>query len=171
MKLVRFFAVALAASALSAFGCSSSDSSPVVVKDSGTTDTKVSDSNTSDTAKADTATADHCADGTDCASCGTKADCYGCEDTANAAGSAAYDAAIGQLTTCAACTTGGPCYTQCNADPICSGGNTASSACITCLNGLAQTDACVQKFVTACQKSSDCVAYANATQTDCKQTK
>lgn len=170
MNLVRLFAVAFTATTLGALGCSSSDPAVVVKTDSGA-DTAKTDTGAVPDTKVETAPVDYCADGSDCASCGTKELCYGCEETANPAGAAAYEAALGQMTACAGCTTGATCYTECNADPICSGGNTATPACITCLNGLAQTDACVQKFVTACQKSSDCVAYANGAQTDCKQTK
>jgi hypothetical protein len=88
--------------------------------------------------------------------------CGTCCDTANAGGINAYNVAFQGACACKDTST---CYADCGtagaapdfcADPT----KQASDACITCLNGVMQADACVTDFVTACKADATCVAFA-----------
>lgn len=169
MKLVRFFAVALAASALGAFGCSSSDTTGnVIVKDSGATDTKT-DTATSPTdsgTKPDTATATCDVDaGTNCstASCGDSNACFECLSNGDSAG---YQAYVNALLGACACTAGTTCYSACSTTQAC-GGTGAVDACVTCVNGLSSSDACISTFGTKCKADSACLGFVTAANDQC----
>jgi hypothetical protein len=176
MKLVRLLSLALVAGAFGGLGCSSSSSGTTVyVKTDGGTDTKV----TSDTGGATNPTTNPPTDsggtppgacdvdaGVNCstASCGDSNSCFDCVISADTAG---YQAYVTALTSACACAAGSTCYSACNGTDVCGGANTTHTACVTCVNGLASSDACLTTFQTKCQANSACVAFATTAQNSC----
>lgn len=170
MKLVRLVSVALVAGAFAAIGCSSSEPTVFVKGDTGLGDTKVTDtgSTPNDTAVADTGTLPGACDvtaGVNCttAGCGDANKCFECMSNGDKAG---YQAYVTALTGACACKTGATCYSTCSATQVCGGSNTNNTPCVTCINGLADTDACLADFKTAC--TGACAAFINKAATDCK---
>jgi hypothetical protein len=134
---------------------------------STTTGSNTTGSNTT-TASSTTSTGpavDTCADATDCTACvapsATDNTCVMCCDTATPGGLAAYNKAV--LNACV-CTAGATCAAACGTGAmpdLCTDMTaTPSAACGTCLNGIMNTDPCVQAFSTACGADAACKGFA-----------
>jgi hypothetical protein len=96
-----------------------------------------------------------------CAKAGTQMACITCCQDADTTGANEWTT---DLVNACACAAGSPCNADCTAtgNDICTS-STASptQACITCIDGLTSTDACISTFRTSCEMSTSCVSYNN----------